>query len=793
MSKDKALQLAAKKFHVFPVRHGEDNSKRPLTPRGHLDSTTDLGQVEKWWSEFPDAKVGVFTGASGIVVLDVDQKNGKDGWDSLDKAWVDVPETFSYSTGTGGTHLVYRAPGDKSLNGVADYRGMEGVDRRAGSSWVMWVGPVPEIESIALAPDWLLDEKTERALHEFEGELKEWFESLTPGEPNVLVRHAMERVHGDLSHSEMVERQHEAIRLGAEGNTGVPDLLRVLREAWLNRPAENHTTPESEWEYKFDEALHRGLELFGGLTDLVKNLPEYHIDMVPTEVPDSLFTGDPTGRTGFSQLLAALVKATDSDDRVASILWNCPATRDLAREWGLEFVYTRVQDARVTPEPTRENPRIEEERELSLKKVDPSNELLTEEEREHLSTRPTFVDYVEQIARDLGYDQLPYFRSIGWIMASTVFGFKAFVPMSETQRIGLNLWNITLGDSGTGKSVTVDFREQVLRQIFDGDNPEGASYNLGHESSIQGLQLALLERDGKSSLFAADEAARFFKGLQARDWNSGLEETLSAWYMGYVDPSNKISLKEMRGKSATTSFNIHMFSTPENLVEAITRDQFKSGFLARVNWSFGLPKVDSDERFEIFKDLDRISDEDLQEAPPVIREVVADLVSAVAHIQDPIALRPNADAQARITQAYRDIVRKAEHRENWDIVEPALTRLVETIVKCAGICALYRGRTFIDLDDALHAIRAAEEWYGNLFRVAEMISEGDFQRDCDEIEAWVRGQGGSVSRSRVFHRFRNKIVKDPRELESRLGFLVESGILNRKEGERGAVHYEVNG
>ena len=788
---EKALALSEQGMYCFPVNHTADNEKKPYTPNGHLDATLDPNLIMDWWAKWPNAQVGVACGNSGIAVADVDTKNGKDGWNELDTAWLDLGNPFSYETGTGGSHLIYMAPEGVALNGQSNYRGMQGVDRRGGSSWVMWVGDVPNRDELHPAPEWLLDEAKERSVQGFEGTVKDWYDSLTPGEPNVMVRRAIKAIQDDMGHSDMVSATYEAIRLGSEGNPGVPDLVEALEEAWMNRPAENHTTPESAWQYKFQEALLGGLEKYGQTTELFKNLPEYNIAMVPASIPDALVTS-PGTKADFSRLLGLLVKETDDDNRILSILWNCNGTKKWARDWGLEFCLRRIQDARHTPEPTRENPAIEEKREAEAKGKPTTFDLLTEEEREYLKTRPTFVDHVESAARGMGYEQGAYFRAIGWMMASMRYGMKGYVPVSDTQRHGLNLWNIIMGYSGTGKSVTDDFRDQVLDQIFDGDNQDGGvGYDLGTDSSPQGLHMALLERDGKASLFSADEASGWFKTLGKRDWDSGLEDILSDWYMGKVSPSNKVNLKELRGKSARTSFSLQMFATPDRLAETLTRDQFKSGFLARVMWSFGEPKKESDAMFDIFKDsADRVTDVEI--VPEVIQDIIADLNASVAWIDKPLVLKPTAEAAARMGEAYKAMYRMAEGREHWDIIEPAVTRHMEALLKCSGIAAMYREDTRIELVDALHAIKAVEEWYKNLFRVADLISAGQFQRRAAEIENWIIERGGTVTKPQLTRRFRNYIDKDMREIESILTYLVESGTINRDESG-GRIKYELNG
>lgn len=110
--KEAALKLAAAGMHVFRVRPG---GKEPLPGgRGHLDATTDPAVVEAWWTECPDAGIGVSCAASGLVVLDVDPRNG--GTATLAKLEHELgplPDTVTARTGGGGLHLLFGAEGQE--------------------------------------------------------------------------------------------------------------------------------------------------------------------------------------------------------------------------------------------------------------------------------------------------------------------------------------------------------------------------------------------------------------------------------------------------------------------------------------------------------------------------------------------------------------------------------------------------------------------------------------------------------------------------------------------------------
>lgn len=114
---DKALRLAGFGYRVFPCRETttvdpETGKKRevktPYTEHGFKDGTTDAVTICKWWTlVYPQAFIGPPTGKeSEIVVADLDMKDGKDWHVSAEKAGLDLPETHTVITRSGGEHRV---------------------------------------------------------------------------------------------------------------------------------------------------------------------------------------------------------------------------------------------------------------------------------------------------------------------------------------------------------------------------------------------------------------------------------------------------------------------------------------------------------------------------------------------------------------------------------------------------------------------------------------------------------------------------------------------------------------
>lgn len=82
--------------------------KHPRTLNGLKDATTDPEKVRHWWETWPDANIGIPTGAeSELIVVDVD---GPAGEEAL-ATYAPIPATPTVLTGK-GRHLYFRHPGN---------------------------------------------------------------------------------------------------------------------------------------------------------------------------------------------------------------------------------------------------------------------------------------------------------------------------------------------------------------------------------------------------------------------------------------------------------------------------------------------------------------------------------------------------------------------------------------------------------------------------------------------------------------------------------------------------------
>lgn len=180
--KAEAITLVRQGFAVFPVCElGPDGGicacgrpkcsspgKHPRLKHGVKEASTSEELVNHWWSQWPEANIGIATGGrSGVFVVDVDIKhNGHDALGDLLEKHGGLPDTRICQTGGGGFHAYFRLPTDRNIVNSVGKIG-HGIDVRGDGGYVVappsnhtsgrcykWNNPECPI---APAPDWLIE------------------------------------------------------------------------------------------------------------------------------------------------------------------------------------------------------------------------------------------------------------------------------------------------------------------------------------------------------------------------------------------------------------------------------------------------------------------------------------------------------------------------------------------------------------------------------------------------------------------------------------------------------------
>jgi hypothetical protein len=150
---DAALGYARRRWPVFPLGvrsklpmiarahpepdplHGQCRGECGNDGHGFYDATTDEVKLRTWWMRWPEANVGIRTGAvSGLGVIDLDPgKGGATSFTALSRDLGPLPPTREVETGSQGRHvyLQYR-------EGVTSRAGVRpGIDLRGDGGYVV--------------------------------------------------------------------------------------------------------------------------------------------------------------------------------------------------------------------------------------------------------------------------------------------------------------------------------------------------------------------------------------------------------------------------------------------------------------------------------------------------------------------------------------------------------------------------------------------------------------------------------------------------------------------------------
>jgi hypothetical protein len=183
---ERALMYGARGFRIFPLHELEADGgcscgrsdchspcKHPRTPSGVKEGTSDLTAIRQWWARWPEANIGLATGA-GLLVLDVDGVEGIESLRRLRQEHGELPPTLSVRTGRAdGEHRYYSLPAGLVVRNASGTTLGRGLDVRGDGGYVCAPPSVHHTgrryerlpgspQSMADAPGWLIAILTRR-------------------------------------------------------------------------------------------------------------------------------------------------------------------------------------------------------------------------------------------------------------------------------------------------------------------------------------------------------------------------------------------------------------------------------------------------------------------------------------------------------------------------------------------------------------------------------------------------------------------------------------------------------
>lgn len=840
----KALALARLGIKVFPV---DAITKEPVIEggRGCYDGTNDAETIATWFMlDYigPAYAVAVWAGGSDLFTLDIDRKNDKDGFESIEKHNLIIGDTWDHDTPNHGTHYVY-ASSDPELTSGKDVKygstRLNGVDIRAGGSYFVWWGDeVPESRDQFSTdiPAWAVNAATPDNLTAlsgsgFTGNVSDWLDSV-PGqaEPTGRVKDFMARIpETDFGHNEMVDLVWGIVRMGSEREGGIRIALEKLRNEWLR---DKYNTQKNRKDFYtaligainkagrvqnpvppselFDKAraIAEAAGIWSNITrvevevsETIKNAAASEFDSTPA-VPIEIALAqhrreifDIAAKGGISPSAALGIVSK------SKAFQNSATTIESAWFNDGEAVYHDYVES--TAEPEEDNAPLDtglSDEELEAKQLEDLAEqaeaftFLTDAEIELFETDPAYQwwgdEYLKWVKDQLDHFNRPYHVAAMWGALSAIVGPWGLVPKAGAESMNCNLYINAQGMSSSGKTEAWNYGNKFI-DVFYGieDSPVIAD---AKKATALSIHRALILRDGKSSMVYSDEVQGFFQDLKKTHWQGSILSDLSDYYGGNVPPKHTMNDKEISGKRAKTNLSVYFTGIARQTLDAIDLDMWTSGLFYRFMWTFGYPRIGGAQKLR-FKTKPSASAAAIAAATGVAaRTQLDDWADEFKRVQRVQEFKPGwgavrevyweDDAIDRFNDFVADMDKVTSTEKLYsEIFVAANGRFSDSIMKVATIIALLEGSEMVTLRAVQIAIGYAGPWHKSMTLAVAETSKDAFRREVDNCLEFIwRNANRQVGRKPYIQR--NVVMRQffPNEVGERiLRQLVEEGWIAR--------------
>ncbi|HEY4808728.1 MAG TPA: bifunctional DNA primase/polymerase [Roseiarcus sp.] len=252
-----ALAYARHDLNIFPCAP----NKQPLTANGFKDATYNLAVIEDWWRRWPHADPA-WALPSTVVVVDIDIKNGRNGYRDFERLNGCDPhavETPTASTPSGGLQLFFAASRPYRNRVAIDGTGLD--TRTTGGYCVLpgpdngrrWLKPLRGAP-MAEAPAWLdCAPRQAPAAAIFR-------RPRGRGEARVALQRACAKIAAAPDGAQDATRHRECFRIGtliAHGDLDYGTALSALIAASRSMPA--YRKPWRDFEERVEASIARGM------------------------------------------------------------------------------------------------------------------------------------------------------------------------------------------------------------------------------------------------------------------------------------------------------------------------------------------------------------------------------------------------------------------------------------------------------------------------------------------------------------------------------------------------------
>lgn len=478
-------------------------------------------------------------------------------------------------------------------------------------------------------------------------------------------------------------------------------------------------------------------------------------------------------------IISEAFRAGLSAQQAASLAWNAKAAIDLQNDpQGFPKLWREVDSAKaaVARESTAPLAPV-----IKLTPKGRALSLLTDEERAFVLSEEgnwfgtRYLDWAEESVSVLN---APYHRMNRWTILALILSPHGVMPLDGGIEIKLNLYQMVLGETTTGKSESVKLMKSVLKAFYAaGDSPD-----IGGNATPISLYTKLIERDGKASWFHKDEAHGQIYEMKNTGYLKEMPTALTDLYEGEVPMFLRAGNKDLSGVDASTYFTIHYMGTIGGMSDVIEAADWESGFLNRFVWAVGEQKEQTREAMRLKHRRGGL--ENNKPANLMQKQWAAEFTDAIRRTGSaegrPAHMQITEEIDDRHLDAKEEMLRFAKGHEHASRLRPTFERLSLTVLKCACLVALSEGKLVVERRHLLIALHQVEEWAENIIMMIGMTDETPFSRQVGKLETMIRTQLGREVDPKYLYRKSPWKKKETDELLAQLE--AEGRIGRRAEG-----------
>lgn len=415
-------------------------------------------------------------------------------------------------------------------------------------------------------------------------------------------------------------------------------------------------------------------------------------------------------------------------------------------------------------------------------------DFLTSEERATL--KPTFVDEFSAWSQSKTKTSPVFSIAAGFTILSTVFSDFGHIEM-QFGREPLNLWFMPTGQSTVDRKTTV--LNQMLKVLRDLDRVDEYDYDIGSDFTVSGLSDQLLDSQNRSGVVHIDEFQGFLEEL-GKNYMAGTKGALTAMYGGFIKGKLRSTATTKRKPGVNFALSFYAMGITKQVAAALNREDFLSGFLTR--FIYVSPPIDwtpppITEGFELaprnqVKHGDHVYD-DLVAKVRNAREFHANFTTLEQPTQ---AIDVTQEAHDRVKQFMEDMAQAVRKEGKEELVSTTM-RLSISVYKCAALLAMVEPeQQEVTLRHVLSAINFANDWFMNILRMVDLISESDWVKAQESIVEMLILNGSSMDSKKLYAEFKDEFK--PRDYAEMIKALEDAGEIQQVRPSKNSTKTNIN-